>query len=228
MGASRARRGRRFRRPGNSVERVRRHLARQIIQGGLRPGARLVEQEICRRVGLSRSPVREALRLLAAEGLVELHARRGARVRQISRKEVEDLFQVFEELEVLASRLAASRLTAGAVIRLAALLGRMRQAARRGNVRQYFRLNAALHEIIYRAGGNEKLAQLLLNLGQQVTRLRYLALSTPGRLARSVAEHQALLAALREGDEKAVVELVRVSVANARGAVERQLELPGN
>lgn len=205
------------------MERVRRHLTRRIIQGALRPGQRIIEQEVCRQVRLSRSPVREALRLLAADGLVELHARHGARVTAITRQEVEDLFQVFEELEVLATRLAASRLTADALRRLSALLGSMRQAARAGNVRRYFRLNAVLHGVLYRASGNAKLAQLLLNLGQQVTRFRYMALATPGRLARSIEEHQVLLGALRERDEKAAVELVRASVANARGALERHL-----
>lgn len=225
MGASRASRRRRFRRPGNSVEKVHRHLAQRIIRGRLRPGARIVEQEICRQVGLSRSPVREALRLLAADGLVEQHARRGARVRAITRKEIEDLFQVFEELEVLATRLAASRLTPETLARLASLLGMMRHAARTGNVRQYFRLNTVMHGIVYGASGNAKLAQLLRNLGQQVTRLRYMALATPGRLARSIEEHEAVLGALRERDEKAVVELVRACVANARGTLERQSEL---
>lgn len=211
------------RRPGNSVEKIRRYLERRIIQGALHPRQRIIEQEICRQVRLSRSPVREALRLLAADGLVEIHPRRGARVADITRPEIDDVFQVFEELEVLGTRLAAGRMTAGTLARLVGLVRAMRSAAAAGNVRDYFRLNAQVHGLIYTSGGNQKLAQLLQHLGKQITRFRFAALATPGRLRRSLEEHQALLAALRGRDEKRAVELVRASVANARQALTQHL-----
>jgi DNA-binding GntR family transcriptional regulator len=211
------------RRPGNSVEKIRRHLERRIIQGALQPRQRIIEQEICRQVRLSRSPVREALRLLAADGLVEIYPRRGARVADITRAEIHDVFQVFEELEVLGTRLAAGRMTPEALTRLSHLMRAMQSAAPAGNVRSYFRLNARWHEQLYACAGNQKLALLLRNLGKQITRFRFAALAAPGRLMRSLEEHQALLAAVREGDEKRAVELVRASVANARQALTQHL-----
>ncbi len=211
------------RRPGKSVERVRRHLERRIIEGALRPRQRIIEQEICRAVRLSRSPIREALRLLAADGLVEIYARRGARVTDITWGEVQDVFQVFEELEVLSTRMATIRMTREALVRVAILLRSMRLAAEAGNVRIYFRLNGELHETLYQASGNRTLARFLMNLGKQITRFRFAALATPGRLKRSLEEHRALLAALRRRDEKVAVDLARASVANARRALEEHM-----
>lgn len=211
------------RRPGNSVDKVRRHLERRILEGALRPRQRIIEQEICRRVRLSRSPVREALRLLAADGLVEIHARRGARVADVTRSEVRDVFQVFEELEALSTRLASIRMPRRGLARVATLLRAMRRAAQEGTVRTYFRLNGELHQTLYRASGNRTLARLLMNLGKQITRFRFAALATPGRLRRSLEEHRALLAALRRRDEKVAVELARASVGNARLALEEHM-----
>ena len=206
-------------RPGNSVDKIRRYLERRIIEGKLEPRERIIEQDICRQVKLSRSPVREALRLLAADGLVEIHARRGAQVADITWREVQDVFQVFEELEVLATRLAARHMTRDALRQTADLLKPMSQAAATRDVRSYFRYNALLHGLLYRSSGNEKLAQILLNLGKQITRFRYAALAAPGRMAGSLREHRALMAALGDRDEKTATELVRASVANARRAL---------
>src|SRR5436309_2710116 len=222
----RARR-RQWQRPGDSVERVRAHLERGILEGLLKPGERLVEQEICRRVGCGRSPVREALRLLTAEGLVEVHPRRGARVSQITAREVRDTFEVFEALETLGTRLAARHIGPRHVRSFGRVLDAMRRSVGDGDLRGYFRLNARFHWTIYAASGNRTLARLLLNLGKQITRFRFAALSAPGRMAASLREHRALARALVARDERAALKLSRASVVNARRALAARLGLRG-
>jgi DNA-binding GntR family transcriptional regulator len=222
----RARRGR-WQRPGDSVDRVRAHLERRILQGRLGPGARLVEQEICRRVGCGRSPVREALRLLTAEGLVEVHPRRGARVSRITAREVRDTFEVFEALETLGTRLAARQAGPRHAQSFGRLLAAMRRSVDDRDVRTYFRLNARFHQTIYEASGNRTLVRLLLNLGKQITRFRFAALTAPGRMVASLREHRALARALVARDEQAALKLSRASVANARQALATSLKLDG-
>jgi DNA-binding GntR family transcriptional regulator len=223
---SRSRRAR-WQRPGDSVDRVRRHLERRIVEGDLKPGERLVEQEICRRVGCGRSPVREALRLLTAEGLVEAHPRRGARVSPITAQEVRDTFAVFEALETLGTCLAARHVGPAHLRTFDAVLAAMRRSVGDGDLRAYFRLNAKFHRTIHEASGNQKLARLLLNLGKQITRFRFVALGAPGRMAASLREHRALAHALAARDEQAALKLSRASVANARQALAANLGLDG-
>jgi DNA-binding GntR family transcriptional regulator len=218
---------RQWRRPGDSVERVRARLERRILEGQLAPGSRLVEQEICRRVGCGRSPVREALRLLAADGLVESHPRRGARVSRITAEEVRDTFEVFEALETLGTRLAARRGGPGHGARFGPVLDAMQRAVAARDLRAYFRLNARFHRTIYERSGNRTLTRLLLNLGKQITRFRLTALSSPGRMAASLREHRALAHALMAGDEEVAVRLARGSVANARRALAEAIGLAG-
>ena len=186
-----------------------------------------MEQEICRRVGCGRSPVREALRLLTAEGLVEVHLRRGARVSPITEQEVRDTFDVFEALETLGTRLAARHVGPAHLRTFDAVLAAMRRAVGDGDLRAYFRLNAKFHRTIYEASGNQKLARLLLNLGKQITRFRFVALGAPGRMAASLREHRVLAHALAARDERAALKLSRASVANARQALATNLRLDG-
>lgn len=217
----------RWQRPGDSVDRVRRYLERRILEGELKPGERLVEHDICRRVGCGRSPVREALRLLTAEGLAEVSPRRGARVTRITEEEVRDTFEVFDALETLVTRLAARHARPGHLRTLQTILAGMRRSVDGGDVRGYFRLNDRFHRTIYEASGNRKLARLLLNLGKQITRFRFVALTTPGRMAASLREHRALAHALAARDEQAALKLSRASVANARHALAVNLRLDG-
>jgi DNA-binding GntR family transcriptional regulator len=221
----RPRRQNAWRRPGISVERVRRYLERRIIEGDLKPRERIIEQEVCEQVGLSRSPVREALRQLASEGLVEFNPRRGARVADITASEVLEVFQIFEELETLSTRLAARRITREHLGRLRKLLPEMREAVASNDVRAYWGLNAQFHDTLYEASGNGKLRLLLANLGKQITRFRIAALATPGRMAASLAEHRTLVKALRSGDEAAATGLARTSVAHACRALTDRLRL---
>lgn len=220
-------RRKRWRRPGDSVDRVRAYLEGRILQGLLEPGDRLVEQEICRRVGCGRSPVREALRLLTAEGLIEAHPRRGARVSRITEREIRDTFAVFEALETLATRLAARHIGPRHVQSFDRVLDAMRRSVEDANLAGYFRLNAKFHRTIYEASGNSTLARLLLNLGKQITRFRFAALAAPGRMAVSLREHRALARALVARDEQAALKLSRASVANARQALATSLGLDG-
>jgi len=202
---------------------VRRYLERQILGGGLAPGQRIIELDVSRRLRLSRSPVREALRWLVSDGLVEVHPRRGGRVSPISPRQVRDTFEVFEALESLATRLAAAHVGEREVRTFRRLLAGMGEAVAAGDVDAYFRLNARFHETIYRAAGNATLHRFLVNLGKQITRFRFAALATPGRMARSLREHRALVAALGAGDARRATRLARASVIHARRALEASL-----
>jgi DNA-binding GntR family transcriptional regulator len=156
-----------------------------------------------------------------------MHRRRGARVSRITAQEVRDTFEVFEALETLGTRLAARHLRPEHGRRFGRVLDAMTRAVTDGNLRAYFRLNAGFHQTIYEASGNRTLARLLLNLGKQITRFRFAALATPGRMSASLREHRALAAALMARDEQAALKLSRASVANARQALAATLPLDG-
>jgi DNA-binding GntR family transcriptional regulator len=216
-----------LRRPGDSAERVREYLEKRIIEGDLRPGQRLIEKDISQELGLSRSPVREALRSLTADGLVEFHPRRGGYVTYFSLEEIGDTFLVFEALETLSTGLAATGITGPQIKALRRLLLDMRRAVAADDVGKYFQLNARFHQTIYQAAGNRPLERLLLNLGKQLTRFRFAALGTPGRVAISLQEHRRLVAALERGDEARAIELARLSVIHARRALLVSLGVSG-
>jgi DNA-binding GntR family transcriptional regulator len=190
------------------------HLRDLLVEGELDPGARISERLLCERFGVSRTPLREALKVLASEGLVELLPNRGARVARLDDRDVADMFEVMAALEALSGRLACARISEAALADIRALHHRMLAHHLRGQLPEYFRLNQAIHEAIVDAAENPVLKATYLSLSGRIRRARYLANLSDERWAAAVAEHEKILAALSERDGEKLARLLDTHLKN--------------
>lgn len=178
-----------------------RRLRTEIAAGRLDPGARLDEQEMAERHGCSRTPVREALRLLAAEGLVELRGRQGAAVRALDLPQLIEMFQVMAELEGLCARLAARRATPAQHAGLRAIHGRL--CAATADAERFYDINQDFHEAIYEASANAFLAEETRRLRNRVAAYRRRVTHMPDRIEDTLREHQEVMDAIIARDPEA-------------------------
>ncbi len=213
----------RFQLPPSLVDEVVRVLTDRIVHGRILPGSRLVEEKLAEEFGISRPPIRESLRVLASEGLVTINHRRGARVKEISSREVQDIYECREALEGLAARRAAETMRAEELAELERTFAKMEAADSRSDLEAYFAENVRFHEIVGEASGNERLRQLLASLGTQVLLLRFTSLSLPGRSSRSAELHRALLRAFRSRNGEEAENLTRLIIKEAAGALGQHI-----
>ena len=188
-----------IRRPSLHDEIVR-TVRTMILEGVLPPGTRISEMALCDELGVSRTPLREALKVLASEELVELTPNRGAWVTEITVGHVVDLFEMMEALENLAGRLAASRATDAQIGELQDMHRRMLEHHREGRRQEYFDLNQAIHLRIVKLAGNSVLAAAYADYAGKIKRVRYLANLFQARWDESVQEHAEIMAALAARD----------------------------
>jgi len=175
-----------------------------IVEGRLAPGSRIPERELCEKFGISRTPLREALKVVAAEGLIELLPNRGARVRQFSETDIRNLFEVLSGLDFLAGRLACARITDDAVAAIEKMHLEMYTHYLRRELTDYFRINQKIHQAIVDAAANPVLSANFTSLNSIVRRLRYSAnLVHRDRLGDAMREHEQIVDALkrRSADE---------------------------
>ncbi len=185
-----------------------------IVEGELAPGTRVPERELCDRFQVSRTPLREALKVLASEGLLELAPNRGARVAQLTVEAVEELFPVMGALEALAGELAAQRITTEGLAEVRALHYQMVLHYERGELAPYFRLNQQIHERILDWAGNPTLVTLYRGLAGRIRRARYVANMSRDRWAAAVAEHEEILRALEARDGVALAQVLKRHLRN--------------
>ena len=175
-----------------------------LVEGHLAPGSRIPERELCEKFDISRTPLREALKVLAAEGLIELLPNRGARVRQFSEADIRNLFEVLSGLDFLAGRLACARITDDAIAAIEKLHLEMYTHYLRRELADYFRINQKIHQAIVDAAANPVLSANFTSLNSIVRRLRYSAnLVHRDRLGDAMREHEQIVDALkrRSADE---------------------------
>ncbi len=180
-----------------------------IVRGELRPNERLGERELCERFAISRTPLREALKVLAAEGLVELLPHRGARVASLTRADIQNLFEVMASLESLSGELAAARISDEQLAEIDGYHAAMVDAYRRRDLPTYFDQNQAIHERIIAASGNPVLQEVYHGLNARIRRARYAANTSEERWAAAVEEHEQILAALHARDAQALATILR-------------------
>ncbi|WP_332685734.1 GntR family transcriptional regulator [Bosea sp. (in: a-proteobacteria)] len=170
-----------------------------IVEGNLADGARIPERALCERFNISRTPLREALKVLAAEGLIELLPNRGARVRELNADDLRELFDVMGGLESLAGRLACERITEAEIAEIERMHHEMYHFYLRRDMHGYFRCNQAIHQMIVAAAGNATLAATYASLSGRIRRVRYSAnlAKDRDRLGEAMREHEAMLDALR-------------------------------
>lgn len=184
-------------------------LRDRIVQGELAPGARLNERVLCGELGISRTPLREALRYLASEGLVELLPHRGAVVTDLTCEKIEEIFEVMSVLEGLAGELACRNATDAQIHEIRALHYQMLAHHARGELAEYFRCNQAIHLRLVAASGNQTLFETYQNLNAHVRRARYMANLSKERWDQAVREHGEILEALSRRDSARLQKLLQ-------------------
>lgn len=208
----------------STVDMIVEQLRSGISTGMLAGGQRLIEAELTETYGVSRGPVREAMRRLAAEGLVEMHYHRGARVRQLTRREVFALFEVREMLEGLSARLAAANAAATEKrAELSSLGTAMAATARAGDVGDYVTLNNRFHNMLVQMSANPLLPAMLDHLHTQAMRYQFRQLVDPASTRDSDREHQRIIRAILDGDPDYAERAMRQHIQRSR---DLTLELP--
>ncbi len=184
-----------------------------ILDGTFANGERLDEQQLAQRFDVSRTPLREALQRLALSGLVEQIPRRGVFVRQPGPVELMEMFEVMAELEAVCARLAARRISDEALEELHATNERCNAAVKAREADAYFRENERFHAILYQQSGNSFLENECQRLHKRLHPFRRMQLRARGRLRQSMAEHEAIVAALEDGDADRAADALRAHVA---------------
>ncbi|MDP3410077.1 GntR family transcriptional regulator [Bosea sp. (in: a-proteobacteria)] len=177
-------------------------LRDMIIEGRLEPGQRINEGAVGAQLGVSRTPLREAIKSLASEGLVEMQHAKGAAVRRFSVRDLREILEVTKSLEQLGGRIACVQASDAQIEAIAALHQRMMELYAQRNRLEYFKLNQAIHSAIVAAAGNAVLMETHETLQARIKRLRFIGNEGPAKWAGAVAEHEAMVAALsrRDGD----------------------------
>ncbi len=189
-------------------------LRDMIVEGELAPGTRLPERALCERFGVSRPPLREALKVLASEGLLELSPNRGATVAKITSGDLDELFPVMGALEALAGELACARITDEQIAEIRALHYQMVLHYTRKELPQYFRLNQRIHELIMESAGNATLTHMYRGLSGRIRRARYVANMSKARWTQAVQEHEAILDALSARDGARLARILNEHLQN--------------
>lgn len=178
-----------------------------IVQGELPQGTKIPERELCERYGVSRTPMREALKVLAVDGLVWLEPNRGAWVSKVTIEELEEVFPVMGALEALSGELACEHITDAQINSVRQMHLEMLVHYKARDLTKYFQANQAIHEAILSAANNSELTTMYNALAARVRRARYLANMTDERWAKAVDEHEQILSALenRKGSQLAKI-----------------------
>jgi len=189
--------------PLSLTEDVADRLRDMVIKGRLKPGEHVVERKLCAELSVSRTPMREALKLLRQDGLVEIFRNRGARVTPYSAESAIDLFEVISGLESIAAARAASRISTDEMSALEGLHDQMKQQHAAHNLDAYFPLNSAIHDQIIQIAKNPVLAKSHSRLMLLAQRGRYMAIMNTERWDQAIAEHDELMVALSARDPEA-------------------------
>jgi len=183
-------------------------LRESIIRGELTPGQKVSEPELAGKLGISRTPIREAFRQLESEGFLTVMPRRGAAVSAMSKKEIEDFYEVKSLLEGYAAKKAAPRINDKDIQRLRKLNDQLGILAQKGDVESFFRKNREFHYGFISLCGNRRIPEIWNNLTGLFIRYRMESLAAPGRLAVSVRGHDEIVNALEQGDGELAESLV--------------------
>ncbi|ADL06841.1 GntR family transcriptional regulator [Thermosediminibacter oceani] len=173
-------------------------LREAIITGELKPGERLMEVQLAEEMGVSRTPVREAIRKLELEGLVVMIPRRGAYVSGLSLKDAADVFEVRQSLEGLAAALAAERITDEELESLERILVEISEAAEKDDVDTVIKKDSEFHQILFKATRNDRLVQIINNLKEQIDRFRLQSFTNRARVRSLLEEHKKIVEAISD------------------------------
>ena len=189
-------------------------LRQAILRGELKPGERLMEIQLANKLGVSRTPIREAIRKLELEGLVLMIPRKGAEVAEITEKNLRDVLEVRCALEELAVQLACDRMDEEGVRELRAAAETFESILNSDDITQIAQADVAFHDIIYAATDNRRLIQLLNNLREQMYRYRVEYLKREAAHPQLIAEHAAIIEYISKGEKKAATDIMCKHIDN--------------
>lgn len=201
-------------------------LRRMILDGELAPGEKIQEPALCQRFEISRTPLREALKVLAGQGMIQLLPQRGARVAVLDQSELNELFPIIASLEALAGELACANLTDQDIARIQAMHDDMLAAYRQDNHLVYSRLNRGIHMAIFDAAANSALTALYLTLEQRIHSIRHTARQHPEDWRTAVADHERILAAVRARNSQALSHTLKEHVLHTADMVRHAMFAP--
>ncbi len=198
-------------------------LHEMLLAGELRPGEKVNEQALCARFGVSRTPLREALKVLASGGLITLSPNRGASVVRITPEEIDELFPIMGALEGLAGELACARITDAQVAEIRRMHDAMVEHYELGESARYLKLNRAIHEAIFAAAGNAELTALYHTLMIRTHSVRFIAKKSPHRWKEAVDDHVEIMDALEKRDGPRLSALLNLHLRHKAGMVHESL-----
>lgn len=194
-------------------------LRNAILKGELKPGERLMEMHLASQLGVSRTPIREAIRMLEQEGLAITIPRKGAQVAQMTEKDLEDVLEIRDALDELAVTKACGTITDGALDELEHTMIRFEEAVKNGNVREIVEADEDFHDVIYRATDNPKLETIVNNLREQMYRYRYEYVKDNAVYEQLIEEHSMIMEGLRRKDQEYVKAIMHTHLNNQVEAV---------
>ncbi|MCM1283061.1 MAG: GntR family transcriptional regulator [Muribaculaceae bacterium] len=199
-------------------------LREAILRGDLKPGERLMELQLASKLGVSRTPIREAIRMLEQEGLAVTMPRRGAEVAKMTLKDMEDVLEIREVLDELAVKSACARITAEQLQRLSVVNQQFESSTGTGDVKMIAEADETFHDVIYEATGNPKLVAMLNNLREQMYRYRIEYVKDPRNYPVLIREHEAILQGLKDRDVEQSVSAMQEHVTNQALAVKQIIQ----
>ena len=189
-------------------------LRQAILRGELKPGERLMEIQLANKLGVSRTPIREAIRKLELEGLVLMIPRKGAEVAEITEKSLRDVLEVRRALEELAVQLACEKITKEEIRELERVAKEFQQVVNSSDITEIAEVDVCFHDIIYTATDNQKLIQLLNNLREQMYRYRVEYLKRDGVFPQLIAEHEAIIRHIENNEKEKATEVMSRHIDN--------------
>ena len=194
-------------------------LREAILKGELKPGDRLMELQLASKLGVSRTPIREAIRMLELEGLAVTIPRKGAEVAKMTVKDMEDVLEVREALDELAAKIACNKITEEQLQTLSKVKDAFEESTKTTDIKQIAMYDEKFHDVIYEYTGIVRLVNLLNNLREQIYRYRVEYLKNVEVYPRLIEEHETILKALQDRNQELVVEAMRDHVENQATAV---------
>ncbi len=196
-------------------------LRNAILRGDLKPGERLMEMHLANKLGVSRTPIREAIRMLEQEGLAVTIPRKGAQVAKMTEKDLQDVLEIRDALDELAVRMACQRLTEEQLVELKSAMKDFEIATKSKDARKICEADENFHNVIYRMADNPKLETIVNNLREQMYRYRYEYVKENSSYQKLIQEHTAIIEGFEKRDEEYVKEIMHTHLENQIEAVRR-------
>lgn len=185
------------------------YLRDMVLNGELRPGDKVPEQALCERFDVSRTPLREALKVLAAEGVLRLQMNRGAVVAETTKEEIEEIFPIMAALEGVAGKMACEHATDAQIAELRGMHEEMRRCYESANEKEYLHLNRRIHESLVAMSGNATLMGMYKQMLTRIRCIRFVANKAPEQWLSAMAEHEAMIASLERRDAVRLAQLLQ-------------------